>query len=181
MIKRCTKCKSDKPETEFYKWKLGKDGLRSHCKQCHRESASSYYKRNTEKCLEWNRKYAQNNKERVAEIRSAYYQENKEWIAEWKSQYQKNNKAMFAEATARRKSAKLNATPAWLTEDDLDVIAWTYEAAKDREDATGVEHHVDHVIPLQGKDVCGLHVWWNLQVITASDNLHKSNNLYQGN
>jgi 5-methylcytosine-specific restriction endonuclease McrA len=43
--------------------------------------------------------------------------------------------------------------------------------------ATGVRYAVDHVIPLQGEEVCGLHVPWNMEVITQDDNLKKSNKL----
>lgn len=62
----------------------------------------------------------------------------------------------------------------WLTELDLFAIQEMYCLSRTRSKATGVEHHVDHVVPLQGKDVSGLHVPWNLRVITADENLRKN-------
>ena len=67
----------------------------------------------------------------------------------------------------------MSATPTWLTRENLLQIRGFYAKAVEATKATGVKHHVDHIIPLCGKLVCGLHVPWNLQVLTASENLSK--------
>lgn len=64
--------------------------------------------------------------------------------------------------------------PKWLTEDDRKAINAIYLEAKRLSRATGTEHHVDHIIPLRGKTVSGLHVPANLQILTATENLRKS-------
>lgn len=72
----------------------------------------------------------------------------------------------------KRKAAKLRATPAWA---DLHLIELEYELAAWCTKVIGTPYHVDHIIPLQGKLVCGLHVQNNLQVIPAEVNVSKNN------
>lgn len=78
---------------------------------------------------------------------------------------------------ARRRVVKLQRTPPWA---DQKQILSVYRRAKRITDATGVQHHVDHVIPLQGKLVSGLHVENNLQVIPWRDNILKRNHFEVG-
>lgn len=76
----------------------------------------------------------------------------------------------------KRRAAKINATPLWLTDIHLMQINWYYAAAKMMTGTTGIPHEVDHIHPLNGKDFNGLHVPWNLQVLKASENRKKHNN-----
>lgn len=76
---------------------------------------------------------------------------------------------------AKRRAEKLKRTPLWLTKNQLEEIAKIYKLAKEKTKLTGIEHHVDHIIPLQGKKVSGLHVSWNLRIVTATENMIKGN------
>lgn len=73
------------------------------------------------------------------------------------------------------KTSKIRRKPSWLTENDLWMIKEAYQLAVLRTKVTGIKWHVDHIIPLRGKIVSGLHVPTNLRVITASENRQKSN------
>jgi hypothetical protein len=72
---------------------------------------------------------------------------------------------------------KLNATPKWLTKEHLNQIESFYWLAKLQYELTDEKYHVDHIVPLKGKTVCGLHVPWNLQVIPALENISKGNKI----
>ena len=75
-------------------------------------------------------------------------------------------------ATAIDVLVLLNATPLWA---DFDAIKVEYQLANWCSEVTGIKYHVDHIVPLQGKLVCGLHVPNNLRVIPAVDNMRKHN------
>jgi uncharacterized protein YdaU (DUF1376 family) len=76
---------------------------------------------------------------------------------------------------AERNAAKANATPRWLTRQDRADIAAVYADAATKTAKTNILHEVDHIVPLRSRVVCGLHVAWNLRVITAYENRAKSN------
>jgi hypothetical protein len=134
--------------------------------------------------------YVQENKEIILQKQRAYdaivnplrkeyfasrYLEKKEEILAANRQYKKENPHMHALKEARRRTAKLNRTPKWLSNDDCWVIAQAYELAALRTKMFGFQWEVDHAIPLQGKKVSGLHVPTNLQVIPATINRQKNN------
>ena len=77
--------------------------------------------------------------------------------------------------TAKRRAARLKRTPKWLTEDDLWIIREIYKLAADRTKLHGFSWHVDHIVPLQGDNVSGLHTIYNLQVIPGVENSRKRN------
>ena len=76
---------------------------------------------------------------------------------------------------AKRRAAKLQATPLWLTTHQLQEIDEYYAMAKELEKVFPWPQHVDHIEALQGNDVCGLHVSWNLQILSRKANLEKGN------
>jgi hypothetical protein len=113
--------------------------------------------------------------------RSEIYFRDKVKIQEYRQWYQQENSEIIANISAKRRAKQLNATPSWLSNDDIINISKLYKEAKAISLSTGMPHHVDHIVPLQGKNVCGLHVPWNLRVIPATDNLIKSNKFSQEN
>ncbi len=205
MYKICSKCKEEKLFSEFSKCKSNKDGYQHLCKLCQKLQMASYYEKHKEKIalqqLEYRQankekiaslaedyrrfnkekiiQYQQENKERILRNAKQYYQSNKHKFREHKAkqqkQYRQLNKATYASWAAKRRAEKLKATPHWLTEEQHEKMREMYICAQMFKLYTGQDYHVDHIVPLQGKHVCGLHVPWNLQVIVAKENLSKSN------
>lgn len=81
---------------------------------------------------------------------------------------------------ARRRAAKWRATPGWLSNEQRAAIDAKYVEAQEATERTGEEHEVDHVVPLVSETVCGMHVPWNLRVITATENAAKGNSYRDG-
>lgn len=90
-------------------------------------------------------------------------------------EYFKNNAGIAKAKRARRRASMSNATPKWLNAIHKAQIAEFYEIATALEMQTGIKRHVDHIIPLKANGVSGLHVPWNLQILTAQENLSKRN------
>jgi len=91
----------------------------------------------------------------------------KEWSA-------KNRDRISYYASARR-AAVIKRTPPWVSEEQLLEILRFFTKARVLSEKTGIEHHVDHIVPLRGRKVSGLNVPWNLQVLPAIENLKKTN------
>lgn len=98
--------------------------------------------------------------------------EAKKALDEYQQAYYKANPHKFTAKVAKRRTRKLQATPVWA---DLKAIDAVYAVAAYMTEITGIKHEVDHIIPLVNKDVCGLHVANNLQVIPRFDNRSKAN------
>lgn len=92
-------------------------------------------------------------------------------------EWAKQNPHKVRAQAARRRAAKLRATPSWYGDADRSVELGLCEMATALERATGEKWHVDHIYPIRGKDVCGLHVWQNLRVIPATLNISKHNRM----
>lgn len=106
---------------------------------------------------------------------ACYRASNKERLRDYFKQYKQENNGAVNALNKRRDLAKKQRTPAWLTDDDFWLMKEIYELAALRSKMSGFKWHVDHIVPLQGETVSGLHVPNNLQVIPYLDNILKRN------
>lgn len=93
----------------------------------------------------------------------------------YQKQWAKENQARRTANENKRRASKLQATPKWLTNAHLGEILHIYEQAKELSWLSVGGLEVDHILPLQGKTVCGLHVPWNLQILPENLNRKKHN------
>lgn len=166
-MKLCTRCNNEKPLTEFTKDKFTPDGLDRKCRKC---KAELYNRIDKTERKAWRRKYYEThyNKElqKCADYRIANRDARNAYIAE----YYRQRPYLVAAKAAKYRAAKLQAMPKWLSTQQLLEIVEIYKGRPDGYD-------VDHIVPLQGKQVRGLHVPWNLQYLPANINKRKSNKL----
>lgn len=185
-------CKQTNPQplSGFSRDPNRKDGHNFKCKRCHKEYRTS----NKERIANKKAQYALRNKEKISEYMVAYqavrYEKNKEKllkqsrsyknlhkreVALKKLQWRKNNPGKYAAYCAKRRAQKALATPPWLTKEQHIENEMFYIKAFEVTKETGIPHEVDHIEPLQGENVKGLHVPWNLRVIPRSINRRKTN------
>ena len=158
---------------------------------------ADWYRRNKDHALRRIAEYRKSPdvQEREKARQKAYYEARKEQIQadrkakllgdserleryrEYQKEHYLNNKHLYIARGAKRRSKVEQATPAWA---NLDAIKAMYLLAQELERLTGQKYHVDHVLPLHGKNVCGFHVAENLQVMPAKANLSKSNKFEAG-
>ena len=113
-----------------------------------------------------------------AKCRSAcarYYRNHKAEVVQRKLDDQKNRPSVYAARAMQRHASQLESTPAWLTQTQLDEIQSFYDIAKALQWLSEEPLEVDHIVPLQGVNVRGLHVPWNLQILPKSVNARKHN------
>ena len=132
---------------------------------------------------------AYNRQEEVKERKHAWYQENREQVAqaaatrpahvkrEYQAAWKERNVVWVRADTKARRRKHRSATPPWLTQVQKKQTRELYKIAITMTQTTGEQYVVDHIYPLRSDVVCGLHVPWNLRVVTQTENLRKSNSL----
>lgn len=140
------------------------------------ERFKAYYEANKERLAEHKKAYKEANKERLAELNKAYKKANKERIAEYRKAHYEANKDKNVEYSNRRRAIQRKAIPKFLRNCEVERkrLQDTYKLRQLISEATGIEHHVDHMWPLSKG---GPHWSGNLQIITATENLSKKDKL----
>lgn len=133
-----------------------------------------YYAKNREKICNKVKTRALKTKDRKSKYNASYRKKNKKKLAKYDHEFYLANKAYRRAISRKYATRKRKSCPLWLTEKQLSQMQRWYEFRENISVMTGVEHHVDHIVPLQGDNVSGLHVPWNLRVIPAIDNLRKN-------
>jgi hypothetical protein len=174
-MKHCPKCNQEKPFEAFYASSTHKSGYASWCKECESDRAKAKNKRNRDARLDKAKQWRDANKDRQAAAIKAWRESNPERTAAMYRDWAQRNRDKVNAKWMKREASKKHRTPSWLTEDELWMIEQVYDIAATRTAMLGIEFHVDHIVPLQGKTVSGLHVPWNLQVLPAKLNRQKSN------
>jgi len=159
-MKTCTSCKQSFSYSNFSKRAASKDGLAFQCKTCCLNKLHAWRLKNPE----------------YAKIKSKQFREqNPDYTIKQNKKWDLNNPHKRRALNVKRRVVRISQTPQWLTQEQNQEILDFYIVAKMFRLYTGQDYHVDHIIPLRGKTVSGLHVPWNLQILPAKENLAKSN------
>ena len=169
--------------SNFYRCKTRKDGYDVYCKQCKRKKSKQYRSTHATSVQANQTKWCANNPDYMKN----YYQDHRETIleknhttyiqnsADYKARaklWRSENLDYYAHRESLRRAAFNQAIPKWC---EIEEIRKIFKKREELTEQTGIEHHVDHIIPLQSDKVCGLHCIANLQLLPASENSAKSN------
>lgn len=187
LTKVCNICGTTKTLSKFDKSSKETDGFQHRCKQCNREWAKrhrvenpekerarhkKYIEENRDKRREYEKQYAKNNPEKIRANSRRFYNTNKEKELERCKMWAKNNRKWMNHYSSLQRLLRKQAFASWANEEKIIAL---YDESYKKTIETGILHHVDHIIPIRSKYVCGLHCEDNLQVLTAHENVKKSN------
>jgi len=162
-MKICSKCKEHKELAALSKSSRYKDGLRCNCKKC--ATLASLQSHAKAYATPVGRERI-NKASRETKAKPRGREKNKEACAKFYATPEGRAKILAAKAKRRRAYTYPG--------EESDILA-IYLEAQLLEIADGIPRHVDHIVPLNGKNVCGLHVVANLQILTATENMSKGN------
>jgi len=170
MEKQCTSCGVLKTHEAFHKRSASPDGLNASCKTCRSTARKGYQSQK-----DYNKYYREVHRESLAVAKREWDLNNREHIRAYKRLYRKLEPVKHSHWDAKKKASRLKRTPSWLDKSQIEQIKVFYWLRDDLRAVTGMSYEVDHIVPLQGRNVCGLHVPWNLQILPADVNNKKSN------
>lgn len=181
VTKICTKCNVEHDINNFPNQKGKRDGKSSHCKPCTlirlklwaeknkeyvRKKVEEYTDKNRDNIQKYWREYHQKHKEIRNKIRAETQKNNRDSANKKNREWKKRNKDYACFDEGKRRATKIKATPKWASEEKIKEIYLL---------ANKESKHVDHIVPLRSKIVCGLHCEHNLQLLTPKENLLKNN------
>jgi hypothetical protein len=191
VAKLCKKCGETKELSEF-RFINAKQNYSSPCKLCRYTKSAEWVHRNPDKVRQNRRRlapryaekanartrlWAANNPDKLRTAKRLYNYKNRDKIRAYKKAWKTRNPDLRNALRMHYLARKLQATPKWLTKEQRFRINFFYTLCKYLTWVTGIPFQVDHIVPLKGKDICGLHVPWNLRPLPATLNNLKGNRL----